>query len=92
MDALHVLAGVLIQMIAAAFCRTGLAGWGPWLLVLGLELLNEALDLLVERWPHAGMQLGEGAKDVLLTMIIPSLLLLVARRRPGLFSAATRGE
>jgi hypothetical protein len=86
MDSLHVLAGVIIQLTAAALLRTDVADRRPWLLVLALELANEANDLFVEQWPDPGMQWGEGAKDVLLTMLLPTLIALVARRRPSLFT------
>ncbi len=92
MDALHVLAGVALQLLAALALRTSLASWRPWSVVLALELLNEALDLTVERWPHPGMQWGEGIKDVLLTLLLPTLLLLIARRRPVLLGATRPRE
>ena len=92
MDALHVIAGVLIQVAVAAILNSSLASWRPWLVVLSLEVINEAFDLWVERWPHLGMQLGEGVKDVLLTMLLPTLLLLLVRRRPALVSAARLPE
>ena len=41
-------------------------------------------DFLVDVWPDVGMQLGEALKDVVLTMFIPTLIFLVARRRPKL--------
>ena len=86
MDALHVIAGVAVQLAAAALLRSSVARWAPWLILLALELLNEAADLYVEQWPQRGMQLGEGVKDVLLTMALPTLLLLAARLRPALFA------
>jgi hypothetical protein len=92
MDALHVVAGVALQLLAAALMRRPVAGWGPWLVTLLFASANEAADLLAEQWPHAGMQLGEGAKDILLTMVLPTLLLAAARWRPALFSAARRAE
>lgn len=88
MDALHVLVGVVVQLGTAWLLRASVASWKPWLVLLALEMLNEALDLWVERWPHAGMQWGEGVKDMLLTMALPTLLLLAARLRPALFSEA----
>ncbi|URD61698.1 hypothetical protein M8312_04080 [Sphingomonas sp. KRR8] len=90
MDSLHVLVGVLLQLGAASLLRRGLSDWRPWLLVLSLELLNEANDLWVERWPDPGQQYGEGVKDILLTMILPTLLLIIARRRPALLSSPPR--
>ena len=52
--------------------------------MFALELANEANDLRVEQWPQPGMQYGEGAKDIILTMALPLLLFLVARKRPKL--------
>jgi hypothetical protein len=73
---------VAVQLVAAAFARRRLAAWWPWLLVLGFELLNEANDLWVEQWPDRGQQYGEGAKDILLTMLLPTMLMIIARVRP----------
>jgi hypothetical protein len=53
--------------------------------MLALILWNETVDLWVEQWPDPGMQYGEGAKDVLLTMIVPTVLLFAVRIRPDLF-------
>lgn len=79
-DVLHMLAGVFIQLSAAALLRSSVARWLPWLIVLALELLNEWSDFHVDHWPDLGMQLGESTKDVLLTMALPTVLMLVARR------------
>jgi len=82
MDALHILVGFILFMLAARLLRTGAGSLRPWLALLLLELGNEAYDLHVERWPNLGSQLGEGAKDILLTMALPTLLLAIARWRP----------
>ena len=84
MDALHVIAGVVVQLAVAALFRSSLARPLPLIVVFVLELANEAYDLGVERWPQPEMQYGEGAKDVILTIFLPLLLYLVARRRPKL--------
>jgi hypothetical protein len=84
-DALHVLVGTLVWIAAAMVLRRSLSASRPWLLVLALTLLNECVDLWVERWPDMAMQLGESAKDVLLTMTLPTLLLFAVRFRPNLF-------
>lgn len=86
MDALHVVGGVVLQLGFAVLLRTSLAHWRPWLFVLALELVNEANDLLVEQWPDPGMQWGEGARDLVLTMLLPTVLLMVARLRPELLA------
>ena len=82
MDALHILAGFILFLIAARLLRTAVSSPLPWLTLLVLELVNEAYDLHVELWPNLGSQLGEGAKDILLTMALPTLLLAAARLRP----------
>lgn len=83
-DALHVIIGVVLQLIFAAMLRSSISRPLPWLLVLLLELANEASDLALERWPEQAMQYGEGMKDILLTMALPTLLLVVARWRSRL--------
>ncbi len=84
MDALHVIVGVLLLFMIALLFRSSLARPMPLLALLALELINEANDFRVEIWPDPGMQFGEAAKDVVLTMFIPTLIFLVARRRPKL--------
>ena len=97
-DALHVMVGVCLQLLFAALFRLSARSIGPWLMVLALELANEWSDLYIEVWPQHAMQWGEGAKDVLLTMALPTLLLIVARYRPKLLCgdnpvvAAERGD
>ena len=86
MDALHILAGFVIFLLAALVLRSGVASPRPWFALLMLELLNEAHDLYVERWPNIGHQLGEGVKDLVLTMALPTLVLLTARCK-GLWTA-----
>ena len=81
--------GVCLQLLfAGLLCRSARSAW-PWLMVLGLELANEWVDLHVEVWPQHAMQWRESAKDVLLTMALPTLLLIVARYRPRLLSGDT---
>jgi diacylglycerol kinase len=86
MDALHILVGFILFLLAARLLKTSVASPLPWLVLLMLELLNEAYDLHVELWPNLASQLGEGAKDILLTMALPTVLGLLARWRPVLFS------
>jgi hypothetical protein len=92
MDALHILLGVALQMLFARATRVPLTNWHPWLLVLTLLLLNEISDLWVEQWPERAMQYGEGLKDIVLTMLLPTLLLVVARKRPALFIGEQTGD
>ena len=90
MDTLHVMAGVVLQLLAAAVLRTSLASKWPWLIVLLLELGNEFVDLWVERWPSLGMQLGEGLRDVISTMLLPIILWWIASRHSRLLSGRGR--
>ena len=89
-DALHVIAGVLVQLVAAAILRRPLSAWLPWLVVLAALLFNEAVDLWVERWPSLGMQVAEGIKDLMLTMLLPSALLAALRCWPNLGRSSRR--
>jgi hypothetical protein len=86
MDALHILVGFAIFLVAAWALKRSVASSLPWLATLLLEMGNEAYDLFVELWPDLGSQLGEGAKDIMLTMALPTLLLLLARFHPSLLT------
>lgn len=90
MDALHVLAGAIGLVAFSFLLRRSVADWSPWLAVLLLILINEAGDLWIEQWPSPAMQYGESAKDIVLTMVPPTLILLTARRLPRLY--ASRGR
>jgi hypothetical protein len=91
-DALHVIVGVLLWVALGLVVRRPLSSWYPWLWLLAFILWNETVDLWVERWPNPGQQYGEGAKDVLLTILLPAALMLVVRWRPGLFAGGGRSR
>jgi hypothetical protein len=84
-DSLHIIAGVLLWLGFGLLLRRPLTSWRPWLWLFAVILWNETVDLWIERWPDAGQQYGEGAKDLLLTMCVPTILLLAMRFRPDLF-------
>src|SRR3954463_4321509 len=84
MDALHVYAGVLLQIVAALIMRRSLKSPWPWLVVLGAELANEVYDYTYEVWPDRDIQFAEGLRDMWNTMAMPTLLLLLARYAPRL--------
>jgi hypothetical protein len=90
MDALHILVGCVIFLVSAQALKRSIAHPLPWLATLVLEIGNEVHDLTIEIWPDPGSQLGEGAKDIILTMALPTLLMLVARWRPMLLGATPR--
>lgn len=82
MDALHILVGFAIFLLAAQVLMRSVADPLPWLATLLLEVGNEVHDLTIELWPDLGSQLGEGAKDIILTMTLPTMLMLIAHWRP----------
>lgn len=87
-DALHVLLGVLFWILVALLLRKSVSARAPMLVLLGLIVFNELVDLWVEQWPNLAMQLGESTKDVVLTMALPMVLALAVRQRPNLFRAS----
>ena len=90
MDALHVYAGVLIQILAAAILRRSLRSPLPWLIVVAAIAANEYYDLHYEVWPERHRQYMESVKDGWNTMLLPTLLLLLTRFAPSLFTGRTR--
>jgi hypothetical protein len=84
-DVLHLFVGVLLLLAAAILLRSPVSSWRPWLVVFVLACLNELGDLWVEQWPERAIQYGESLKDVLLTMLLPTLLLLTSRSLPWLY-------
>ena len=85
-DALHVLFGFAIFLLAARLFNQSVASPIPWAAAMLLEIGNEGCDLLIELWPELRSQLGEAAKDILLTMTLPTLVMLIARWRPCLLA------
>jgi hypothetical protein len=85
-DALHIYAALAIQVGACILFRTSLGKILPWLVVLLLELINEALDLLFEQeeYIHA-WQIDGSIHDIINTMALPTMLLLMVRYAPRLF-------
>jgi hypothetical protein len=90
MDALHVYAGVCLQLLAALVLRRSLRSPIPWLIVLAVVGVNELYDYRYDVWAGEErlLQRAEGIKDVWNTMLLPTLLLIVARLRPRLLAGA----
>jgi hypothetical protein len=80
-----VIVGVLLWLTVGIVTRRSLSSWSPWLLLFAIILWNELVDLWIEQWPDPGQQYGEGAKDVLITMLVPTVLLFAIRMWPDLF-------
>ena len=85
-DALHIYAAVLIQFAVAKLSRRSLGHLLPWFAVLGIELVNEWIDLLRGLEPELRpWQVVSAVHDIVNTMIMPTVLLLLCRRDPTLF-------
>jgi cell shape-determining protein MreD len=86
-DALHVHAAIILYLVAMLVLRRSWRSPLPWLVVFALETVNELLDLreqyavgATSTWREAfAGGFAEGLKDVLNTMIWPTVLLLVGR-------------
>ena len=86
-DALHLMVGMLVWLVFALLMRRPITSWYPWLWTFAVILWNETVDLWVEIWPDPGRQYGEGVKDLVMTMVVPTVLMIAARTRPDLFRA-----
>lgn len=89
-DALHVIIGTLLWVVFGFLTRRPLSSLRPLFWLFAIILWNETVDLWMEQWPDPGQQYGEGAKDLLITMLVPTILLLAVRLRPHLFRAQPR--
>jgi len=90
MDALHVYGGVFVQLAVALVLRRSLRSAWPLLVVLAAIISNEAYDLHYEIWPNRGDQWVESIKDGWNTMLMPTILFLLARFAPGLMTGSRR--
>jgi cell shape-determining protein MreD len=87
MDALHIHAGIAVQLAAAFVTRRTLASPIPWLAVLAFTVANELYDYAFEVWPgeERARQRAEGFRDLWNTLLVPTLLFIVSRWAPGLW-------
>jgi hypothetical protein len=75
----HLLLGVLLTLGFTRLLRLPLGTWPPLLIVLALELVNEALDFTryhVDSYPWGP---GPTMVDIALTMLPPLAIVLAAR-------------
>ncbi len=91
-DGLHILAGMLIQLAAAGLLRRSLASPIVWLCVAVPAIGNEIYDLAYEIWPDRSVQYAASWQDLATTLGLPTLMLLIARFRPGLLVRSPRKE
>lgn len=87
MDALHVHAGILCQVVVALVLRRRLSSPWPLLVTAAVILGNEYYDYHYEIWPQREVQWAEGVKDTWNTLLVPTFLFLLANFVPRLFRA-----
>lgn len=78
-DALHVHIAVLLYLGACVLFRWKVRDARPWLLVLTIALVNEALDLRYRYAITQELLWPDSVHDMLNTMALPTALFLVAR-------------
>jgi hypothetical protein len=85
-DALHIYAAALIQVAAALLLRRSLAHSLPWLCVFVLLAFNEVVDLAEPGKPVEEWQVLGGLQDVWNTLLLPTVLMLLARFAPRILT------
>lgn len=80
-DALHIYAGVAVQLLTAALLKWRLREWRTLLPVLIVELANEAVDFAHDPWlaDARTSQYLAAVHDVVNTLALPVVILLIAR-------------
>ena len=88
-DSLHIIFGTFVWILFAVGLRRPLSSWRPWLWAFAVILWNETVDLWTETWPDRATQYAQGVKDLLLTMLVPTVLMFAMRYRPQMFRPRT---
>ncbi|MEM7664327.1 MAG: hypothetical protein AAF250_00590 [Pseudomonadota bacterium] len=78
-DALHVYVALIVFLAACRVFRWPASSWKPWLVVLAVALLGEALDLRHTLDRGRPIALGYHWTDLWNTMLVPTMLVLAAR-------------
>lgn len=78
-DALHIHAALLLYLLAMAVFRQTRRSRVPWLVVLAVELANEAFDISHAYPQGGGLPWQDSLKDLWNTMLWPTVLLFIGR-------------
>jgi hypothetical protein len=78
-DALHIHAALFLYLVAMGLFRRSRRSRIPWLVVLAVELANEAYDIWYGWGIEHGLIFGSAAKDLWNTMLWPTVLLFIGR-------------
>ncbi|TPG15868.1 hypothetical protein EAH87_15560 [Sphingomonas koreensis] len=76
-EALHILSGMLVLTVAAYLLRRPPWTWQPWLTVFVAETVNEAYDLTQKVFPTDEGNFRASLHDFWLTLVCPTLILLL---------------
>lgn len=78
-DALHIHAALFLYLVAMGVFRQSRRSRVPWLVVLAIELANEAHDIWYNWDEPPDWIWGSAAQDLWNTMLWPTVLLFVGR-------------
>lgn len=78
-DALHIYVGFTVYIVCCLLTGWKARDWKPWLVVLAAGIAGEALDLWISVAYDKPVMIREGLKDVLNTVLVPTVILLAAR-------------
>lgn len=81
-DALHIYVALLVYFGACLLFRWRAGQWKPWLCVLAVALAGEAWDLADSVRYGTPPDLGASPKDLWNTMLVPTVLMALARYSP----------
>lgn len=84
-DALHIYAALAVQFAAAFLFRRRIGDVLPLVIVALVLLVNEYLDITLPGHPIEQWQVDGGVRDLWNTMLLPTLLFLLARAAPDVF-------
>jgi hypothetical protein len=76
---LHALIGLGVYGLSVAVLRQSLRSWVPWLIVLGLQLINEAADIVHDWLAYSDIEVRGTFWDTVITMCLPTMLVVCAR-------------
>jgi hypothetical protein len=93
-DSLHIYAGVGVQLAVALLFRRSLASLLPWSFVAVAALANEFYDFaLVPDTSELGLRhYDEAVRDIWNTLLLPSLLMVIARFWPGWLTGRSKTD
>ena len=86
-DALHIYVGLAVFLVIALLSRKGLASWRAWVAVLVVAVCGELLDMRDDLVGAGHWRWRASLHDVINTCFWPTILLVLARWRAGVFRA-----